>query len=309
MLSVCIPIYNYDVTNLLADLHGQVKQLNVPAEIICIDDCSSNPFREKNNDACNIYSTYIQLECNVGRARIRNLFLDYAHYENLLFLDCDSVIVNPHFLQKYINAIHQDCQVICGGRIYDNKKPVRQNLLRWQFGRKRESLKVDARSKHPNRSFMTNNFMINRDTLMKIKFEERLLQYGHEDTLFGFQLKLSNICVKHIDNPILNGHLEQNTEFIEKTEHGLQNLVYILSYVNHDHRYMNDVSLLNVYRGCRKNHLTPVITFVFGVSRSLLKRMLSSGFAGLWLFDFYKLGFFTSLNGRKTSPRPPSKGD
>ena len=295
MLSICIPIFNYDTTNLLNDLQVQISRVNIPVEIVCIDDCSASPFVEKNKEICRKSGTYIQLNCNIGRAKIRNLFLEHTKYEYLLFLDCDSVIVSSNFIQQYLNAITEGTTVICGGRIYSEERPVRQNHLRWQFGRKRESLQVDVRCKHPNRSFMTNNFIINRKILTHIKFEERLEQYGHEDTLFGFQLKVNNICISHIDNPVLNGHLEHNAEFIAKTEHGLENLISILGYVNQDCGYINDVALLNFYRQCRNKRLTPLITILFSASKSFLKTFLSTGFAGLWLFDFYKLGFFTSL--------------
>lgn len=300
MLSICIPIYNFDTTHLLTALHLQAKEVNVPVEIVCIDDCSSNLYREKNSAGCSSSGTYIQLDNNVGRAKIRNLFLEYTQYKYLLFLDCDSVIISPHFIQQYVNAINDGTLVICGGRIYGKKRPVRQNLLRWQFGRKRESLQVNLRSKQPNKSFMTNNFVINRTTLAQIKFDERLSQYGHEDTLFGFQLKLNDICIQHIDNPVLNGHLESNTEFIAKTELGLKNLVYILIYVNNHPGYITDVALLNFYRACNRKHLTPLIALSFIVSQKILKLLLSSGFACLWLFDFYKLGYFTVMNKRGT---------
>jgi len=145
---------------------------------------------------------------------------------------------------------------------------------------------------------MTNNFLINRGILTQIKFEERLEQYGHEDTLFGFQLKMNNICILHINNPVLNGHLELNAEFLSKTEHGLENLISILSYVNQDRGYINDVTLLNFYQHCRKNRLTRFITILFSASQPFLKAFLATGFAGLWLFDFYKLGYFTALNAK-----------
>jgi len=295
MLSICIPIFNYDTSNLLNDLQVQINRVKIPVEIVCIDDCSSSPFVEKNQEICRKSGTYIQLNCNVGRARIRNLFLEHTKYEYLLFLDCDSVIAFPNFIEQYLNAITEGTTVICGGRIYSKERPKRQNLLRWQFGRKRESLHADVRSKQSNKSFMTNNFLINRNTLTHIKFEERLEQYGHEDTLFGFHLKMNNICISHIDNPVLNGHLEHNAEFISKTEHGLENLISILGYVNQNGVYINDVALLNFYQQCRNKRLIPLITILFSASQSLLKAFLSTGFAGLWLFDFYKLGFFTSL--------------
>ena len=68
----------------------------------------------------------------------------------------------------------------------------------------------------------------------KVKFDERITKYGHEDTLFGFELKKNNTQITHIDNPVINGNLETNEEFIEKTEEGLLNLLKIVEFLSFD---------------------------------------------------------------------------
>jgi glycosyltransferase involved in cell wall biosynthesis len=296
MLSICIPIYNFDVTGLVVILHQQAVRQNVPAEVICIDDCSDDEFRTKNKDVCNTYGKYIQLEENVGRAKIRNLFLSYAVFDYLLFLDCDSVLITSDFIRKYADAILKNNfpKVVCGGRIYNEIKPSKQKLLRWKYGRKKESMPVEVRLQNPNNSFITSNFAVQKDTLARIKFDERLVKYGHEDTLFGFQLKKNHIGILHIDNPILNGYLEDNDEFITKTELGLTNLVHILQFLNNDPEFIEDVTLLKVHRRCRRLGIDLVISFLFTFFKPALRLNLSKGFANLFWFDFYKLAFFSN---------------
>jgi len=234
MLSICIPIYNFDVTGLVVTLHQQAVRQNIAAEVVCIDDCSDEAFRAKNKDICNTYGKYIQLEENVGRAKIRNLFLQYAIYDYLLFLDCDSVLIASNFVKKYTEAIiKSNAKVLCGGRIY-------------------------------------------------------------EDTLFGFQLKENHIKILHIDNPILNGYLEDNDEFITKTELGLDNLVCILQFLNYDPEFIRDVNILKFHQKCRKYRLDLVIIFLFSFLKPVLRLNLSKGFANLFWFDFYKLGYFST---------------
>lgn len=295
MLSVCIPIYNFDVTGLVVILHQQAVRQNIPAEVICIDDCSDEEFRHKNKDVCNTYGRYIQLDENVGRAKIRNLFLNYARFEYLLFLDCDSVLITSDFIRKYADAIltQDPPKVICGGRIYNEIKPSRQKLLRWKYGRKKESMSVEVRRKNPNKSFITSNFVVQKDVLSQIKFDERLVKYGHEDTLFGFQLKKNHITILHIDNPILNGYLEDNDEFITKTELGLQNLVCILQFLNYDRDFEDDVTILKIHRRCRMLGIDLIISFLFTFFKPALRLNLSKGFANLFWFDFYKFAFFS----------------
>lgn len=293
MLSVCIPIYNFDITGLVQSLGRQTERINIPVEIVCIDDCSDISFQLANRETCNKYGKYIQLEQNVGRAKIRNLFLDHAQYNHLLFLDCDSVIFSSRFLKKYVDTILEyNAEVICGGRIYNDLKPSGQKLLRWKYGHKKESMMAEVRRRHPNRSFITSNFAIRRDIFLNIKFDERLVKYGHEDTLFGFELKKNNITIVHIDNPVLNGYLEDNAEFIEKTEHGLANLLSILNFVRHDPLFVEDVNIARVYKKCRRVGLSPMLTVFFTFSQPFLKTFLATGTAGLFWFDLYKLGYF-----------------
>ena len=127
MISICIPVYNFNVSLLLEELSRQMEKAEASVELILIDDCSSSENKELNKSACNKHR-YIELEKNIGRAKIRNLFLEYAQYEHLLFLDCDSLIPKETFLSNYLKAIKEgESSIICGGRIYDRAKPDSNN--------------------------------------------------------------------------------------------------------------------------------------------------------------------------------------
>ena len=102
MISVCVPVYNFNITALVDELLKQSAQINVPTEIIVIDDCS-NLFKDENQKVSKD-AKYIELSENIGRAKIRNRFLEYAKYKFLLFLDCDSLVVKNDFLLKYLDA-------------------------------------------------------------------------------------------------------------------------------------------------------------------------------------------------------------
>ena len=288
MISICLPIYNFDVNPLVGELSRQAKLLNKPYEIILIDDCSNEVFKNINEVSCQ-KETYIRLTKNVGRAKIRNLFLNYSNYENLLFLDCDSLVLKDDFLLKYVEVIIQGSyNVVCGGRVYDMNRPDKLKMLRWKYGIKKESQPVDVRKKNPNKSFMTNNFLVNREILASILFDERITEYGHEDTLFGYALKLRGISIDHIDNPVLNGDLEDNSEYLSKTEKGIKNLLHILDYVNYEKEFINDISLLRFYY--KVNRFQKIIGAVFRLLKPSIEYLLTKGFISLFLFDFYKLG-------------------
>ncbi|MDR0969930.1 MAG: glycosyltransferase [Lentimicrobiaceae bacterium] len=298
VISVCIPIYNFDVTPLVETLLNQINDLSCICEIVLIDDFSDEKFRAVNRKLKDKVH-YIELKKNMGRSCIRNLFLDYATHDYLLFLDCDSLVESPDFLKTYSEYIRQHHQkVVCGGRIYEAKRPGREKMLRWKYGLKKESQPVEERSKHPNNSFMTNNFLIHKQVFLEIKFNEQLSEYGHEDTLFGYELKKKQITVVHIDNPIVNGDIEENALYIEKTKKGIANLVLILSFIDDKQAFMNDVSLLRFYSKVEK--LASLIRFVFRLSKPLILKTLKSGYINLQLFDFYKLGTLAEFLGYPT---------
>jgi hypothetical protein len=287
MISICIPVYNFDITPLVKELAKQIGLLNQSAEIVIIDDCSDRKYKELNRIACQEH-IYVELAENIGRARIRNLFLKYVKYDYLLFLDCDSLILLPTFLSNYLEIIRQKPAIVCGGRIHEDIKPSREKRLRWKYGNSREIRSVEVRNRFPNNSFMTNNFLIDRKILEQIKFDKRITQYGHEDTLFGYSLKKNDIVIRHIDNPVENGDFDYNKDYLKKTEEGIKNLVGILNFPEYQEDLQNDVALLRFYRKVKK--FDGVIGFLFTLHKRPIRWLLSKGYVSLCVFDFYKLG-------------------
>lgn len=293
MISICIPIYNFKVGKLVRDLSSQARNLSQATEIILIDDGSNSEIKEANENICGEY-TYIKLEKNIGRAAIRNKFLDHTQFKYLLFLDCDSLLTSPDFLKNYITLIkHGKKQLVCGGRVQQTKPPERGRLLRWKYANAKESKTPQQRNKNPNKSFMTNNFLIQRDLFKKVSFDERIKGYGHEDTLFGFELKKKKTTICHIHNPVMNADLESNANFILQSEKAISNLIQILKTTHFDRELINDVTILRLYYKLYK--FRNINNIIFAVLSPLIKYFLSQGFISIILFDYYKLGLF-SLN-------------
>lgn len=295
MISICIPIYNVNLTSLVEGLLAQANVLGAPFEIILIDDSSTPVFANENMKLKAPNLTYLGLHENIGRAKIRNLFISTAHYNYLLFLDCDSQLVSKDFLKNYIEETKKGEKVVCGGRVYTDTPPADDKLLHWKYGREKESKPATVRMVHPYRSFMTNNFLIEKKVLESIKFDERLSGYGHEDTLFGYQLQKQGIPIKHVDNPILHAELQTNTEFLVKSENAISNLKSILSYVNNDKAFIEDVTLLKYYISLKKYGLLFLVTVPYALFKSAIKNMLSRGSASMALLDLYKLGYLATL--------------
>ena len=107
LISVCIPIFNSDANSLVNSVFEQVKNLENKIEIIVIDDCSDHDWKLKNNSIID-FCRFVQLPQNIGRSKIRNLFLKYAKGEFLLFIDGDSEVISKCYLTDYVDFIEKN---------------------------------------------------------------------------------------------------------------------------------------------------------------------------------------------------------
>ena len=226
MLSILLPTYNYNITKLVTDLHQQALNQYVDFEIIVMED-GSTLFKDENKTVSNLeFCQYIVLPQNIGRSAIRNKLADTAKYDHLLFMDCDSELSSKNFIQKYMAFCKED-SVVVGGRIYDDNESDPSRSLILTYGRKRERYNRPDMNQNIHKMFMTPNFLISKSIFNKVRFDETIIGYGHEDTIFGIELQLLNIDFSMIDNPVIHKGLEDNETYIQKTEYALENLYRI----------------------------------------------------------------------------------
>jgi glycosyltransferase involved in cell wall biosynthesis len=296
-LSVCIPVYNSDVRTLVNALCLQIEELKTNnIDVVLIDDASDAEYKTTNQFA-HSKVRLIQLAQNIGRAKIRNAFLQYTNATYLLFLDGDSTVANPFFLQNYINYLtqHQDTSVLVGASLYQIETPAADYRLRWTYSTNRESLDFEQRSKDAHAGFKTNNFLILRSLLEQFPFDEELTGYGHEDTIFGLQILDQNISIRHLNNPVWNLKLDTNTEFLQKTDSALTNLLW-LQQRYHKPLLLDTNKLLRYFLRANKYILTRGFLWGLSCKTGLYRRILQTGRAPLFLFDLYRLGRLYQLN-------------
>jgi hypothetical protein len=292
MLSVLIPVYNFDVVPLVTDLARQCTLCNISFEIICLDDASDELFQVRNAALKKQENVvYNQLTTNIGRSKIRNQLAEKAKFDNLLFLDCDSKTNDSNFIANYIAKIDGE-SVIYGGRNYDTKSPENSaENFRWWYGVNRETISSDERKKASYNHFMTNNFCIPKAIYQQIKLDETLKGYGHEDTLFGIELKQKRIPIIHINNPLCHIGLEDFETFIRKTEEGIMNLNKLMS----QHKIDDSIKLIKWYLIFQKMGLKGIILSYYQKNKTDILKKLQKEKANLRWFDFYKLGYLISL--------------
>ena len=274
-LSILIPTCNYDPSQLVSQLQ---KQLPEDAEIIVGDDSPPH---------------------NLGRAARRNALAREAKGEWLLFIDSDAEVRSNTFIQRYMDvAFTTDAnvtnvvpayQVICGGTGNLSECPRPEAHLRYDYEVKAEKrLTHEYRRKHPYVGFTTFNFLIERNLFLSILFDERLKEYGHEDTLFGLELKKRGINILHIDNKLTHLGLEDADEYLQKTETALRSLAFMP--LEQQENVRVSALALRLKRFC----LQGFVRFAFKICKPFLRSNLLGKHPTQTLFAFYKLGYFVS---------------
>lgn len=294
MLSILIPTYNYDCSRLIRDLQAQAEQAGIDYEIIVADDASPiYIYKEKNREITTLpYCRLIELEDNIGRARIRNRLADEACYPWLLFMDCDAEIIDEHFIANYISQLNSD--VVCGGLCHADMLPSPEVSLRYAYEKRADKRRAACyREQEPYERFTPFNFVIRREIFQSIRFDERITEYGHEDTLFGIALKEKSATINHIDNPLRHVGLENNEIFLEKTRKALHNLAKM------EQTMQNHSALLKIYNLLYRLKVANGIATWFDKHEQKLTRQLTSTAPRLTNFFLYKLGYYCAIKKKE----------
>lgn len=293
-LSICIPVYNFDVRELVYDLKKEINNNYIDAEILLIDDASTPYYKLLNKELEGEVKSFVFLEENIGRSQIRNRFINYSIGDYLLFLDCDGKIINPDFLKNYINFLENDkaAKVVYGGRKVSDIQLDASHLLRWKFSKERENILLKKRLLKPYLSFQTNNFMVEKSIFEKVNFNPEFQKYGYEDLLLAMDLKTAGISIHHIDNPIFNNDIETNEVYLKKVEESVESLYMMLT----DDKIapkIKDIKLVKAYYYLTNSYGVEWFRKLFVARKDATKTKLLRGNCSLRYLDFYKLGFLT----------------
>lgn len=288
-LSILIPIYNNDVRPLVQRLHEQAQALTIAYEIYLLDDASSPDYQLINKELALLPNVrYESLSANVGRARIRNLLAKGARYDFLQFMDCDMMPYYGDFLSRYAQRLHPE-RLLYGGCCYSAQAPAAPQLyFHWFYGSHREQRSVQDRQQNAHRSFMTGNFVIPKQLMLSVPFDETLTGYGHEDTLFGWQLTQQSVTIEHLDNPMEHLGIETTERFLHKTRQAVENLYFLYQ----KYRFpAQEVKLLRYFEKTRRWRIQWLVLLVFKLFHRLFIRNFHSRRPRLRWFDVYKLGY------------------
>ena len=102
MLSILIPVYDYNAFPLAAELHQQCIALHIPFEILCQDDASTTYITENQTINTLENGTFSSNVFNLGRGRNCNALAKKAAFDWLLILDCDTFPKDADFIKNFL---------------------------------------------------------------------------------------------------------------------------------------------------------------------------------------------------------------
>ena len=291
MLSILIPVYNTSIYNLVFSILEMAESEEMTYELCVADDASTN-FQTlaensflKNLENC----TYTIFETNQGRTATSEFLAKQAKYNYLLFLDADVMPLNTDFLTK-INSNAINAEVIFGGITYAVNKPESEEMLRWVYGKKRETRSLKQRQLKPYLSLTPAALFCTKDIYLtlKIPLENR---YGF-DILLSYKLQELNVQVLHIQNPVIHLGLETSMRYLQKTRAGLDTLFYLqkTNLISKNYRPIQRVALRMQKLGLAKIYIS-----VFKYFENKVIQNICSDNPSTKLFDAYRLYYYLKI--------------
>lgn len=284
-LSILIPTHNCECVSLCMWLSKRIAAESLDAEVIVMDDASTDiQILEKNRRINDLeFCKVVELKDNIGIAKNRNHLADVAKGDYLLFLDADVFPVENDFLKKYIDKRGDD-GVLCGGMTFRLDGPVKMSPLRFKYGMKYEV-------KQPQ--FISLNFFLHSSVFKKVRFNESFSKYGHEDTQFGADLQKAGYRIQKIDNPVYHDNGDTSEQFLKKTRVAIDNLV------EHRDLLLPTSRLLQLHEKLRKYPICWLMRFPFRHCRSMMERNLLSDEPSLTIYNIYRLSYLFVKNQKE----------
>ena len=291
MLSILIPTYNYDLSDLLTELKTQLGSVETTVEVLICDDCSSRlDLHEVNLEkALSSGFQYYRNKENLGRTATRDKLAQEAQYDWLLFLDADVLPAQKDFISLYLERINELYDVIFGGIKYSEERPSQEQLLRWTYGRKREVQSISKRNEQPH-FIISQNLCITKEMFLKCN---TITANGYGlDNLFSANLLKEKAEVLHIDIPVIHLGLETSDQFLKKSLEGIETTVIL------EERGEIATQLRPIQRVYLKLKRYGLIGFYQVFANGLegsIKKNLHSRKPNLLLFDIYRLNHLIGL--------------
>lgn len=292
MISVLIPVYNYDITSLLKELHSQLESASISYEIICLDDFSDDSISSINEKAAKLSNTkYIKSKTNNGIAITRQKLVKNASFDWIILLDADTKI-NENYISNYLEYIDSEFDFIFGGFKYEETPPTNESLLRWKYGKKCEAISAKNRNENPYKVTIAANLLTLRTSYLNLGLDYIGNNYAM-DYFFGSKLKAGSAKVFHIDNEVLHLGIENSSSYLQKKERAVYTL---LTLYRQDKIAIHSNDLLKAFIFLKRVGLNYLFSFWFKFFQERMSTNLKGKKPLIMLLQLYKISYMCSLD-------------
>ncbi len=287
MLSICIPTYNTDCSELLDTLAKQIEQLHDVVEVLVCDDFSTN-YTQENKASCQKNGfTFLKNKKNLGRIETRKKLAEISRFNWLLFVDADMIPKRLDFISQYLNfvSVDHECTVV-GGYCYQNE--IKPFNLRLRYGRNREEMSAEKRQLNPYNIVLFGNILMKKMLFQEVFEAFNYSEYG-EDVHLSSYLKSSKIDVLHLPNEVYHLGIENNREFLKKIEKSGQMHAKLDSNSTLD---LSHIKLVKTGSFLKKYMLHNLMKFALAITSPFLKTVLITFGGPLLFIDLMRLYYF-----------------
>lgn len=274
MLSIVIPVYNYNILPLVEQLHREASSLNLPFELLICDDASTQVFHQQQIEQLP-HTRWLTNSVNRHVAYTRNRLLNEVQYPWVLLLDADVLPLSSTFIQDYLMRIDQG-HFFQGGFTYVVPDDLANQSLRFTYGQRIEQYK--------HLHSCCNLFFNQRE--LQLQFDEAITEYGYEDTLFFLDLAKRNIEVIRLNNKVVHHSTESNKTYLERSKQACWGLATL---IRQGKIHTHDVQLSGLYHQLEKYHFAFVLSILDAVVGASIRRNLLGKKPSMTAFKWFKL--------------------
>lgn len=293
MISVLIPVHNYNICDLVKTLHKQLIAFKKDFEIICLDDNSNQQIKTSNLMINTLSNTSYSLsEKNNGIAITRQTLVEKAKYDWVILLDADVKLKDDLYIMNYLSTFKYKSEVVFGGITYEDEIPIQNSLLRWKYGVTCEALNASKRNERPYKITSAANMMIKKELYKRLCLDSVGASYGM-DIFFGPQLKINKIPVLHISNEVYHLGLESSEKYLNKIKFGIETLLNL-----HDEKKIkiHENDLLKTFVFSKKTRLNYAFSMCFKLFENNLTRNLLGTNPSIKLLQLYKIAYMCNFD-------------
>lgn len=218
-LSILIPFYKDDPSDLLADLGAQIGGAHA-VDIWLYDDGSNDKALEtRMSQAVKAAPASVHLMTasgNRGRSYARNKLQESAGAEWVLFLDADMRPVTDHFIADYLTAIEGGAaDIIFGGFHVPKHTENPEHELHRAFSETSDCLTLEQRKTFGPQYVCSSNLCVRKSVLDAEPFDPDFTGWGWEDSEWAARVA-KRFHLEHVDIPALHLGLETTDTLLNR---------------------------------------------------------------------------------------------